>query len=77
MTDEQLSVANKYLEEYTRDVLKYSTSNMCFVKVGPTCAQVHGVYNLRKKAGCGSKISTIGQDESMPCEDPQCTKCCL
>lgn len=33
MTDEQLSVANKYLEEYTQNVLKLSTPNMRFVKV--------------------------------------------
>mmetsp|Transcript_12377 Transcript_12377/g.33776 ORF Transcript_12377/g.33776 Transcript_12377/m.33776 type:complete len:409 (+) Transcript_12377:72-1298(+) len=32
MTDEQLSVANKYLEDYTRDVLKYQKPNMRFVK---------------------------------------------
>jgi hypothetical protein len=33
MTDEQLLVANKYLAEYTQDVLKFSTPNMRFVKV--------------------------------------------
>lgn len=34
MTDEQLSVAHKYLDSYTRDVLKFSKPNMRFLKVG-------------------------------------------
>ena len=33
MTPEQLAVAQKYLDSYTRDVLKYKKPNMKFVKV--------------------------------------------
>jgi len=33
MTDEQLSVAHKYLDSYTKEVLGFSTPNMKFVKV--------------------------------------------
>ncbi len=33
MTDEQLAVALKHVEPYTRDVLKYSAPNMKFIKV--------------------------------------------
>eukprot|EP00200_Dunaliella_tertiolecta_P001860 CAMPEP_0202348770 /NCGR_PEP_ID=MMETSP1126-20121109/6548_1 /ASSEMBLY_ACC=CAM_ASM_000457 /TAXON_ID=3047 /ORGANISM="Dunaliella tertiolecta, Strain CCMP1320" /LENGTH=384 /DNA_ID=CAMNT_0048940485 /DNA_START=177 /DNA_END=1331 /DNA_ORIENTATION=+ len=32
MTDEQLAVANKYLESFTKDVCKYSKPNMRFIK---------------------------------------------
>jgi hypothetical protein len=34
MTPDQLSVANKYVEPYTRDVLQYGKPNMKFIQVG-------------------------------------------
>jgi len=33
MIPEQLAVANKHIDSYTKDVLKYSRPNMKFVKV--------------------------------------------
>jgi hypothetical protein len=67
MTPEQLAVANKYVEEYTRDVLRYSKPNMRFLQVVSHCALfvVHTAVRMAlklvsKSLGCGPICRCIG-----------------
>ena len=42
MTSEQLQIANKYVDSYTKDVLKLSKPNMKFVQVSAACGRSWG-----------------------------------